>query len=218
MWAGRRHREPTGSDLGPPEKILDPVSSPETVPARRSFRLPVFGTAHGDPFRHSAPCALATRAAVFSPAPRPSVRRWNLPAPSLYKAGVLRLPCRSAASRVVARGLQGTALAFALLPAAAFAAPPAANKTSQAPAETGPSGARAPAKAPRGASAAGTSQGAGPGSKKIISLDDEFLVEGQLEKPSAFYVLQRSGTDHDWARLGATMTPLVLECVWDPLF
>lgn len=54
--------------------------------------------------------------------------------------------------------------------------------------------------------------------KKVISLDDEFLVEGQLEKPSAFYVLRRSSTDYDWARLDATMTPLVLESVWDPLF
>lgn len=57
-----------------------------------------------------------------------------------------------------------------------------------------------------------------PGGKKVISLDDEFLVEGQLEKPSAFYVLRRSSTDYDWARLDATMTPLVLESVWDPLF
>ena len=53
---------------------------------------------------------------------------------------------------------------------------------------------------------------------KVISLDDEFLVEGKLEKPSAFYVLRRSSTDYDWARLDAVFTPLVLESVQDPLF
>jgi hypothetical protein len=57
-----------------------------------------------------------------------------------------------------------------------------------------------------------------PGGKKVISLDDEFLVEGRLEKPSAFYVLRRSKTDYDWARLDAVFTPLVLESVQDPLF
>jgi hypothetical protein len=57
-----------------------------------------------------------------------------------------------------------------------------------------------------------------PGGKKQISLDDDFLVEGRLEKPSAFYVLRRSSTDYDWARLDAVFTPLVLESVQDPLF
>ncbi|MBK7826243.1 hypothetical protein [Nannocystis sp.] len=54
--------------------------------------------------------------------------------------------------------------------------------------------------------------------KKVISVDEEFLVEGRLEKPSAFYVLRRSSTDYDWARLDAVFTPLVLESVQDPLF
>jgi hypothetical protein len=57
-----------------------------------------------------------------------------------------------------------------------------------------------------------------PGGKKVISVDEEFLVEGRLEKPSAFYVLRRSSTDYDWARLDAVFTPLVLESVQDPLF
>ncbi len=56
------------------------------------------------------------------------------------------------------------------------------------------------------------------GGNKVISLDDDFLVEGKLEKPSAFYVLRRSSTDYDWARLDAVFTPLVLESVQDPLF
>lgn len=56
-----------------------------------------------------------------------------------------------------------------------------------------------------------------PGPKRI-SLDDEFLVEGKLEKPSAFFVFKRSALEYDWARLDALFTPLVLESVQDPLF
>jgi len=54
--------------------------------------------------------------------------------------------------------------------------------------------------------------------KKVISLDDDFLVEGKLDKPSAFFILRRSATDYDWARLNVELAPLVLESVQDPLF
>jgi hypothetical protein len=57
-----------------------------------------------------------------------------------------------------------------------------------------------------------------PGGKKSIALDDDFLVEGKLEKPDAFYILRRSSLDYDWARLDARFSPLVLESVQDPLF
>lgn len=100
----------------------------------------------------------------------------------------------------------------ALAPALAIAAPPPAPASG-----SGDKAAKTPAKAAKPSPAA-TSGSGGSGGKKVISLDDEFLVEGQLEKPSAFYVLRRSSTDYDWARLDATMTPLVLESVWDPLF
>ncbi|PCC69542.1 hypothetical protein SAMN02745121_06349 [Nannocystis exedens] len=97
-------------------------------------------------------------------------------------------------------------------PALAAAAPPPAPASGP-----GAKATKAPAKAPEPAGRTSTTT-TNPGGKKVISLDDEFLVEGQLEKPSAFYVLRRSSTDYDWARLDATMTPLVLESVWDPLF
>ena len=61
------------------------------------------------------------------------------------------------------------------------------------------------------------SSGDAGGGKKKISLDD-FLVEGKLEKPSAYYILRRSQLEHDWARLDARFSPLVLESVQDPLF
>lgn len=56
------------------------------------------------------------------------------------------------------------------------------------------------------------------GGRKSTVIDDDFLIEGKLEKPSAFYVLRRSSVDFDWARLDATFSPLVLESVQDPLF
>jgi hypothetical protein len=72
-----------------------------------------------------------------------------------------------------------------------------------------------PEASPEAGPDAGKPRGSG---KKRISLDDEFLVEGKLEKPSAFFVFKRSAVDYDWARLDALFTPLVLESVQDPLF
>lgn len=55
-------------------------------------------------------------------------------------------------------------------------------------------------------------------SDRKISLDEDFLVEGRLEKPNAFFILRRSQSAYDWARLDAKFLPLVLESVQDPLF
>lgn len=74
---------------------------------------------------------------------------------------------------------------------------------------------------PESSSASSTtssSSSTGSSGTKKISLDDEFLVEGKLEKPSAFFVFKRSALEYDWARLEALFTPLVLESVQDPLF
>ncbi|MCA9705867.1 MAG: hypothetical protein KDK70_08480 [Myxococcales bacterium] len=59
-------------------------------------------------------------------------------------------------------------------------------------------------------------RGRPPGGRTVI--EDDFLVEGKLEKPSAYYILRRSSLDYDWARLDAKFSPLVLESVQDPLF
>jgi hypothetical protein len=73
----------------------------------------------------------------------------------------------------------------------------------------------APESSPASSKPSSTTSSSGP---KKISLDDEFLVEGKLEKPSAFFVFKRSALEYDWARLEALFTPLVLESVQDPLF
>ncbi len=63
-----------------------------------------------------------------------------------------------------------------------------------------------------------SSDGAADPSDRKISLDEDFLVEGRLEKPNAFFILRRSQSAYDWARLDAKFLPLVLESVQDPLF
>ena len=60
------------------------------------------------------------------------------------------------------------------------------------------------------------SSGNTSGTRTVIT--DEFLIEGKLEKPSAYFILRRSSLDYDWARLDAKFSPLVLESVQDPLF
>jgi hypothetical protein len=86
-------------------------------------------------------------------------------------------------------------------------APPDPEPTSSAPATEAPATTEDDGKARRRA----------PAGKRTI-IKDEFLVEGKLEKPSAYYVLRRSSLDYDWARLDAKFSPLVLESVQDPLF
>jgi hypothetical protein len=144
---------------------------------------------------------------------------WNFLPASLYNAAMLRIPGSTAspgrdakarrgrawsmlAGVAVASFLAGPALAA---PAAPAAAAPAKAKKKQA--DSGKTGGKAASKT-----------STKPSGNKSISLDDEFLVEGKLEKPSAFYVLRRSATDYDWARMDAVFTPLVLESVQDPLF
>lgn len=192
------------------------------------------------PFGEGAP-ALAvdlagpTRRAAGGRKIRGPVRNgsWNFGNASLYNAAML--PSSSSAGALAA-GVVGVmvtmtrprsilspvllgglclSLFMGLAPRVAAAAPAAGTTT---PKKTGTTPKKStPKKAEPGKAATGTSTRTSAGNKSI-SLDDDFLVEGKLEKPSAFYVLRRSATDYDWARLDAVFTPLVLESVQDPLF
>ena len=162
---------------------------------------------------------------------------WNFGAASLYNAAML--PASSTAAAFAARtagaiitkmmacprsillGALFVGLSVGLAPSAALAADSSAPVAAAPPAGTAAAAKKA---APTMSGKSGKPGKPGkPGTKtsagnKSISLDDDFLVEGKLEKPSAFYVLRRSATDYDWARLDAVFTPLVLESVQDPLF
>jgi hypothetical protein len=107
----------------------------------------------------------------------------------------------------------GFAAGFALSSVSASAAPPT-------PGTADPSSASAATPAPPSAGETTDAAATRPraGARKRISLDDDFLIEGELEKPSAFYVFRRANLGYDWARLDARFSPLVLESVQDPLF
>jgi hypothetical protein len=76
-----------------------------------------------------------------------------------------------------------------------------------------------PKKKKKGKGKAKKKQGAGSSAAgRKVSIEEDFLVEGKLEKPNAYYILRRSQSGYDWARLDAKFLPLVLESVQDPLF
>lgn len=100
-----------------------------------------------------------------------------------------------------AESLDGERVAMRTVAPAADADPPKRRKSKKKPGK-------------------GDDEGGAPSdaSDRKISLDEDFLVEGKLEKPNAFYILRRSQSGYDWARLDAKFLPLVLESVQDPLF
>ena len=134
-----------------------------------------------------------------------------------YGAG--RTRARVSLSRVFTGLAPVVLLASMAAPERALAAPPSSTSAD----EDGSSGDANPVERD---DAARTSDGTGdaprPGrasdGPRRVNLDDEFLVEGKLEKPNAFYILRRSTLGYDWARLDARFSPLVLESVQDPLF
>ena len=149
---------------------------------------------------------------------------------SLAGAGISGAPAqfgvwgRRAVGVSVTRVFTGLApvvlLASMATPVAASAAPPSGETGDAKSVDRDDAAARTSAS---GTSSAGSSGSPAPSGgtdadRKRVTLDDEFLVEGKLEKPNAFYVLRRSTLGYDWARLDARFSPLVLESVQDPLF
>jgi hypothetical protein len=53
----------------------------------------------------------------------------------------------------------------------------------------------------------------GAGGRKIFRITTGFVIEGRIQKPNAFYVLQRSQINYDWAKLKKDFTPRILESV-----
>lgn len=145
---------------------------------------------------------------------------WNFHIASLYNAAMLRIVGSAAALAAATDvSLRRRGLAFAvLLIGTTFTTTAAAQTPGQDAAKPAAAGKASTKKAAPKADKSSTKPATNKSGNKVISLDDEFLVEGKLEKPSAFYVLRRSSTDYDWARLDAVFTPLVLESVQDPLF
>ena len=51
------------------------------------------------------------------------------------------------------------------------------------------------------------------GGKKVYRLTTGFVIEGRIQKPNAFYVLQRSQINYDWAQLKQDFVPRILDSV-----
>ena len=47
--------------------------------------------------------------------------------------------------------------------------------------------------------------------QKIYRITDAFVLEGKIQKPNAFYVLQRSSMDYDWESLKQDFLPKILQ-------
>jgi hypothetical protein len=53
----------------------------------------------------------------------------------------------------------------------------------------------------------------GAGGKKIYKIEGEIVIEGKIQKPEAFYVLQKSSINYDWHELKQEFIPKILDSV-----
>jgi hypothetical protein len=77
-----------------------------------------------------------------------------------------------------------------------------------APAAPGQEGAGAPA-----AEAPKVKVERGAGGKKVYRITEEIRIEGKIQKPEAFYVLQKSSIDYDWDELRQDFVPKIVDSV-----
>lgn len=47
--------------------------------------------------------------------------------------------------------------------------------------------------------------------QKIFRITEGIVVEGKIQKPNAFYVLQRSSMDYDWESLKQDFLPKIMQ-------
>jgi hypothetical protein len=52
----------------------------------------------------------------------------------------------------------------------------------------------------------------GTGGRKVYKIE-EMVIEGKIQKPEAFYVLQKSGINYDWHELKQEFVPKILDSV-----
>jgi hypothetical protein len=117
--------------------------------------------------------------------------------------------------------LAGAAVLFLSAPPAAGWAQEAARPARPAPKAA--SKAPPPAQAPGGGTtdpATGTTTQdpkvtveRGAGGKKVYRITESLRIEGKIQKPEAFYVLQKSSINYDWQDLKQDFVPKILESV-----
>jgi hypothetical protein len=97
---------------------------------------------------------------------------------------------------------QGTKKAAAEIPVKAVPAKIDTAKAAPAPAADDADGQQAKVKVERGA-----------GGRKVYKIEGEIVIEGKIQKPEAFYVLQKSGINYDWHELKQEFVPKILDSV-----
>jgi hypothetical protein len=93
----------------------------------------------------------------------------------------------------------------------------AQGKKAAAPAKATPAKAE-PAKTDAASAGAGDDQTKvkverGAGGKKVYKIEGEIVIEGKIQKPEAFYVLQKSSINYDWHELKQEFVPKILDSV-----
>ena len=58
----------------------------------------------------------------------------------------------------------------------------------------------------------------GAGGRKVYKIEGAIVIEGKIQKPEAFYVLQKSGINYDWHELKQEFVPKILDSVTKPPF
>ena len=53
----------------------------------------------------------------------------------------------------------------------------------------------------------------GAGGKKVYRITEAIRIEGKIQKPEAFYVLQKSSINYDWQELKQDFVPKIVDSV-----
>ena len=53
----------------------------------------------------------------------------------------------------------------------------------------------------------------GKGGKKVYRITTSFVIEGRIQKPNAFYLLERRQMNYDWVALKKNFMPRILDSV-----
>jgi hypothetical protein len=78
---------------------------------------------------------------------------------------------------------------------------------------TGPVSGVAGAAAPTKEGASGVKIERGAGGKKVYKITENIVIEGKIQKPEAFYVLQKSSINYEWQELKQEFLPRILDSV-----
>jgi hypothetical protein len=111
-----------------------------------------------------------------------------------------------------ARNMTAITLALLMAPALASAqapAPAAGQRTGEMPLPAAPAAPGAPGQP----AAPSVKVERGAGGKKVYRITEAIRIEGKIQKPEAFYVLQKSSIDYDWEELRQEFVPKIVDSV-----